>query len=96
MDLTAPTSGPENGILFFQSRTDSEPLSLSGSGGATIQGIVYAPYAALTLSGSGSMTVSLDIIVDSLSESGSGSLTDTNYAVVTNTNSPLGKLVMVE
>lgn len=96
MDLTAPTSGAENGILFFQSRSDSEPLSLSGSGGAVIQGIAYAPDSPLTLSGSGSMSVSLDIIVDSLTVSGSGSITDTNYAVVTNTDSPLGKLVMVE
>jgi len=50
----------------------------------------------MTLTGSGSMTVSLDIIVDSLSLTGSGSITDTNYAVVTNPNSVLGKLAMVE
>lgn len=96
MDLTAPTSGADNGILFFQSRTDSDAMSITGSGGDVIQGIVYAPDAPLTLTGSGSMSVSLDIIVDSLNVTGSGSVTDTNYAAVTNTNSPLGKLVMVE
>jgi hypothetical protein len=96
MDLAAPTSGAENGILFFQSRTDSSAMSLTGSGGDVMQGIVYAPDAALTLTGSGSFSASLDVIVDSLSVTGSGSITDTNYAVVTNTNSPLGKLVMVE
>jgi len=96
MDLTAPTTGADNGILFFQSRTDSSSMSITGSGGDVIQGIVYAPDAALTLTGSGSMSVSLDIVVDSLAVTGSGSIKDTNYAVVTNPDSPLGKLVMVE
>jgi hypothetical protein len=96
MDLTAPTSGANNGILFFQSRTDSNTMSITGSGGDVMQGIVYAPDAQLNLTGSGSFTASLDIIVDSLDVTGSGSITDTNYAVVTNTNSPLGRLVMVE
>jgi len=96
MDLTAPTSGAENGVLFFQSRTDSSGMSITGSGGDVMQGIVYAPDAALTLTGSGSFSASLDVVVDSLSVTGSGSITDTNYAVVTNTDSPLGKLVMVE
>ena len=96
MDLTAPTSGPDNGILFFQSRTDSQTMAITGSGGDVIQGIVYAPDASLTLTGSGSLVSSMDIIVDSLTIAGSGSITDTNYAVVTNANSPLGRLVMVE
>ncbi len=94
--LTAPTSGPYDGVLFYQPSSDTNAMSLTGSGGSTIQGILYAPGAALTLTGSGSMTVSLDIIVDSLSVTGSGSVTDTNYAVVTNPGSVLSKLVMVE
>jgi Putative Flp pilus-assembly TadE/G-like len=96
LSLTAPTSGTYSGILFFQSRSDTSALSITGSSGSTIQGILYAPAAALTLTGSGTMTVSLDIIVDSLTETGSGSVNVTNYAVVTNTNSVLGKTVMVE
>ena len=96
MSLTAPTSGPYNGVLVFQPSGDTNPVALTGSGGSTIQGILYAPSSKLTLTGSGSMTVSLDIIVDSLSVTGSGSITDTNYAAVTNTNTGLSKLVMVE
>jgi Putative Flp pilus-assembly TadE/G-like len=94
MNLTAPTSGTYSGVLFYQ--PSGNAVALTGSAGANIQGIVYAPKSALTLTGSGSMTVSLDIVVDSLSVTGSGSITDTNYAVVTNPNSVLGKLVMVE
>jgi hypothetical protein len=96
MNLTAPTSGPYNGVLLFQPSGDSSAMALTGSGGSTIQGILYAPSSKLTLTGSGSMTVSLDIIVDALSVTGSGSVTDTNYAAVTNTNTALSKLVMVE
>lgn len=96
MSLTAPTSGPYNGVLVFEPSGDTSAVKLTGSGGAKLQGIVYAPSAPLTLTGSGSMNVSLDIIVDSLSVTGSGSITDTNYAAVTNTNTALSKLVMVE
>ncbi len=96
LTLTAPTSGSYSGVLFFQSRSDNDAMSITGSSGSTIQGIVYAPDAGLTLTGSGSMSVSLDIVVDSLDETGSGSVTITNYADVTNTDSVLGKMVMVE
>lgn len=96
MNLTAPTSGTYSGVLLYQPPTDSGAVQLTGSGGDKVQGILYAPDSTLTLTGSGSMTVSLDIIVDSLKVSGSGSITDTNYATVTNTNSVLSKLVMVE
>lgn len=96
LTLTAPTSGMYSGVLLFQSRSDSSAVSITGSSGSTIQGIVYAPDSPLTLTGSGTMTVSLDVIVDSFSETGSGGIIVTNYAVLTNTNSVLGKMVMVE
>ncbi len=88
--------GSERRSAVFPVRTDSQTMAITGSGGDVIQGIIYAPDASLTLSGSGSVNTSTDIIVDSLTVSGSGSITNTNYAVVTNSNSPLGKLVMVE
>ncbi|HMG86102.1 MAG TPA: pilus assembly protein TadG-related protein [Terracidiphilus sp.] len=96
MNLTAPTSGTYNGVLFFQSRTDSSAFKLTGSGGDKIQGILYAPDSPLTLTGSGSMNVSLDMITDSMTVTGSGSIKDTNYSVVVNPNSVLSKLALVE
>lgn len=96
MNLTAPTSGTYSGVLIYQPSSDTSGMSITGSGGDKLQGIVYAPGAQLTLTGSGSLTVSLDLIVDSLKETGSGSITDTNYSAVTNTNSVLSKLIMVE
>ncbi len=96
MSLTAPTSGTYNGVLFFQSRTDSKAFTLTGSGGDKIQGILYASDSPLTLTGSGSMNVSLDMITDSMTVTGSGSIKDTNYSVVVNPNSVLSKLALVE
>jgi hypothetical protein len=71
-------------------------MAITGSGGDHIQGILYAPAAPLTLTGSGSLNVSLDMIADSLTETGSGSIVDTNYSVVTNPNSVLSRLALVE
>jgi len=96
MNLTAPTSGTYDGVLIYQPPSDTSTMSITGSGGDKIQGILYAPGAPLTLTGSGSLTVSLDIIVDTLKVTGSGSVTDTNYAAVTNTGSVLSKLVLAE
>jgi hypothetical protein len=96
MNLSAPTSGTYNGVLVFQARSDSSAMSITGSGGDSIKGILYAPAAPLTLTGSGSLNVSLDLIADSITETGSGSITDTNYAVVTNPNSVLSRLALVE
>ena len=96
MNLSAPTSGTYNGVLVFQARGDTDAMAVTGSGGDKIQGILYAPAAPLTLTGSGSVNVSLDMITDSLSVTGSGSITDTNYAVVTNPSSVLSRLALVE
>lgn len=95
-NLTAPTSGTYNGVLIYQPSSDSSTIAITGSGGDQIQGILYAPSASLTLTGSGSLNVSLNMIVNALTVTGSGSVTDTNYSAVTNTNSVLSKLIMVE
>ena len=96
MNLSAPTSGTYNGVLAFQARSDTSAMAITGSGGDHIQGILYAPNAPVTLTGSGSLNVSLDMITDSLTETGSGSINDTNYSVVTNPNSVLSRLALVE
>lgn len=96
MNLSAPTSGTYNGVLVFQSRSDSSAMAVTGSGGDNIKGILYAPKAPLTLTGSGSLNVSLDMITDSLTLTGSGSIQDTNYSVVTNPDSVLSRLALVE
>jgi hypothetical protein len=96
MNLSAPTSGTYNGVLAFQARNDTQAMAITGSGGDNIKGILYAPAAPLTLTGSGSLNVSLDMIADSITETGSGSIKNTNYSVVTNPSSVLSRLALVE
>jgi Flp pilus assembly protein TadG len=91
--ISAPTSGAENGILFFQSRTDGSTMAITGSGSMNLRGIVYVPDAQLNFTGSGSGMMYTDLVVKSLNITGSGSFS--NYAAL-NTTSPLSTVVMVE
>ncbi|WP_373460340.1 pilus assembly protein TadG-related protein [Pseudokordiimonas caeni] len=57
IDLTAPTSGDWNSILFFQDRYNNDPNSLlKFNGGATmnLNGAIYAPSAKVSFTGGAS------------------------------------------
>lgn len=95
MDLEAPTSGTYNGVLFYQDRSDTHAVSVTGSGGDKIQGIFYAADAAMTLTGSGSVNIAADFISDSISLTGSGTLNDAGYSSV-NSSSVLARMALVE
>jgi Flp pilus assembly protein TadG len=57
LSLSAPTSGPYAGILFFGSRTSAgASQTVSGNSGSTLQGAVYMPSSAVTFTGSSSAT----------------------------------------
>jgi hypothetical protein len=72
--VSAPTSGTYNGLLFFQSRSDYREMSFSGSDGSDVQGIIYAPKAALAYSGSRRGTFKIALVVDSVSISGTANI----------------------
>src|SRR5205807_1510005 len=57
--LTAPSSGPYAGVALFQSHSNSRALSMGGNGVSGITGTVYAPAAAVGLSGNAQLTGSL-------------------------------------
>lgn len=72
--LSAPTSGTYNGLLFLQSRSDFRPMSFSGSTGSNVHGIIYAPKAALSYSGTSGSTFYTDLVVDSVTFSGNSAI----------------------
>jgi hypothetical protein len=72
--LSAPTSGTYNGLLLFQSRSDFKAMSFSGSTGSDVRGIIYAPNAALSYSGSTGTIFHTDLVVDSLTITGSATI----------------------
>jgi len=95
VDISAPTTGTYNGVLFYQARGDTDNIAITGSSNMTLKGIIYAPDADLSFTGSGSSNIYTDLIVDSVSFTGSTSFND--YAAL-NTSSvlQLGKLSLVE
>jgi hypothetical protein len=57
LTLSAPTSGPFSGILFFGSRTSAgTPQQISGNSGSTLQGAVYMPGSEVQFTGSSAST----------------------------------------
>jgi hypothetical protein len=75
--LTAPQSGTYQGINFFQNRSMTTPVSLTGTGLATITGVVYAAQASVNLTGSalvGLDTLGGGYVVDSLTIQGLGAI----------------------
>jgi len=58
VNLTAPTSGPYAGLLFYQ-KTDGQIVDaqIAGNGNAThLSGSIYLPKADVTITGNGSLT----------------------------------------
>jgi hypothetical protein len=91
LSLAAPTTATNayDGILFYQDPLDTNSMKLAGSASAVIKGIVYAPSASLSLSGSSGANGSMfymNMVVSALSISGNNALL--NYSDV-NINTPL-------
>lgn len=75
LDITAPgSSGTFPGILYYQVPLDVQPLTMNGTPSATIEGIFYAPTAAVTMQGNSGGTIYTDFVVGSLSMAGNPSL----------------------
>lgn len=95
LQLSAPTSGYWNGILFYESPSDSNSLLLTGASSSNLAGIIYLPNAELDISGASSMQLSAAFVVKQLSNSGAISLTLNDYLSV-NPSSPLAGVTLVE
>ncbi len=95
-NLTAPTSGTYNGILFFQSRSDSTAANMTVSGtGSVFEGALYFSDAPLTFTASGSSeSLYLAFVVQSLSITGASTAIN-DYATLYGT-SPLGAATLTE
>jgi len=72
----------DDGITILQNPASAAPITIDGSGGLTINGVLYAPKAPLDIAGSGGLLVNPDstygraeVIVSDLKDTGSGSVT---------------------
>lgn len=94
MNLSAPTSGTYNGILFYQPSSNTNAFSLTGNAGSTLKGIVYAPSANVTFTGNSGSNVYTDFVVGSLTLTGNAGFND--YAAIAGNNTPLTSPRLVE
>jgi hypothetical protein len=63
VDLSAPTSGYYQGVLFFQARGNTNPSTLVGGTSQTMNGVLYFPSANLTYTGGSSTAATQTTIV---------------------------------
>jgi hypothetical protein len=98
-NLSAPTSGPLKGMLFFQDRTiasGSAGSSLVGNSSSTFDGVVYFPTTSLSYLGNSSSSGYTFIIADTLTITGNASMTiGSNYSSLGGT-SPLSSNTIYE
>jgi Putative Flp pilus-assembly TadE/G-like len=97
VNLSAPTSGPYEGILFFQDRTvpkGSAGSTITGSSGSTFDGAVYFSTTAVSYGGSSSSGGYTIIVADTVSISGNATLSD-NYSTL-DSGSPIKATALYE
>jgi hypothetical protein len=77
VNLSAQTSGMYEGIVFFQARTATTQVSISGNASLVMAGIFYAPKAKISVSGNGLLQMvgsNSELIAADLIVSGNGIL----------------------
>jgi Flp pilus assembly protein TadG len=94
-NLTAPTSGTYDGILFYQDRSDTTAASIQGGASENLTGILYFPDAALTIGNGTSSTFTTPIVASTITIVGGSSFQDNDYASV-NSSTPLTSPRLVE
>jgi hypothetical protein len=68
IDLSAPTSGYYQGVLFYQARGNATESVLTGGAGQKVAGVLYFPSAHLTYTGGTSLAATqTTIVADTLS-----------------------------
>jgi hypothetical protein len=75
LTLSPPTSGPYKGIAIFQARSATAAVDITGNGSMNLTGTIYAAGANIDLTANGgSNTVGSQIIADSMTVTGNGSV----------------------
>ena len=70
--MTPPSSGPYTGISFFQERSASHPINVTGNGTFDIKGTFYAAGAQVLVGGTGDAKIGSQYISRYLAIAGSG------------------------
>jgi len=80
VNLTAPGSGTYSGILIFQDSADSAAMSVQGGSNTVFNGAIYAPASNVTLGNGSSTTINAELVANTLTMNGGGTLNSTAVA----------------
>jgi Flp pilus assembly protein TadG len=98
--LSAPTTGPQAGMLFFQDRSmppiTSPGSTFGGSRGAGYTGAIYFPTTAITYKGNASSTSTPTIIVGYKLTFTGGDTNIKNYTYLPSGGGPITSAILVE
>jgi len=72
---TAPSLGAYNGILVYQATGNTSTLNVQGGSSAYLNGALYAPSAPINLANGTSTSFTADIVAQTLTMAGGGTLT---------------------
>jgi len=96
-NLSAPTSGPLAGILFFQDRSipsTGASSTITGNSSSTFDGALYFPTTTVSFAGNSSASGYSIVVADKLTVSGNSSI-GSNYSSLTG-GSPIKGTVLAE
>lgn len=57
LNLTAPTSGPFQGVVLFQDPASGNAVHFTGQAAVTLAGVVYVPAALVSIDGNANVTI---------------------------------------
>jgi len=102
VNLIAPTTGTYNGYVVIQDPgnssvvparpIDNQPITIAGGANTSFKGAVFAPAAAVTLSNGSGTSIGADIVANTLTMNGGGTLNATPKASFGSFNISTAKL----
>jgi Putative Flp pilus-assembly TadE/G-like len=97
INLTAPTSGPFEGILFYTDRTISNATNntITGDNTSTIVGTIYMPGVPLQFIGNSSLTAYTELVTGTLSITGNATINN-DYSSLPNGSPVKGGATLTE
>ena len=99
--LFAPSSGPMEGMLFFQDRTITPTKSslsnnvIAGGSGLNVEGIFYFPTTNVSFTGGGNVSINYTVLVAQTIAVGGNTALSANYTSLVDGN-PIKKITLAE
>jgi hypothetical protein len=95
LTLNAPTDGTYAGIALFENRAltghQASDASINGGAGATVDGAIYFPHSNLSFGGNSDSNGYLLLVADTVTFTGSTTLTLNNFPTAFANNNPAFK-----